>query len=406
MTAETRTAPDIAAPDIATADPEHADRIAALRLAMRTEDLAAMVIAAPENVYYLTGLDHLGYFAPTLLVLPLAGRPLLITRAMERPTVAAQVPWCEHACFTEGADPAEIAVAALRSVVPPGSRVAVEDASMFLPARIVAGIRAALPGLRWRSGSALLADQRAAKSPAEQALTRRAAAVSDAAMSAALAAARPGVRDRDIAAATYQVMFTAGGDTPGFPPLIRPTSLLDREHVTWRDRRFAAGQGLFLEMSGCVDRYHAPLSRTVYLGQAPPEAADAAEAALAGLTAAWRALRPGVPTGEVYLAWQRAAAGTRGGALPQRHHCGYLVGIGFPPSWVGGPEVMGIRAGGRTEIREGMVFHLMSWVTDPIGHVVSDTALVTATGCELLTATPRELTVLPAEGARPCASPA
>jgi Xaa-Pro dipeptidase len=38
-----------------------------------------------------------------------------------------------------------------------------------------------------------------------------------------------------------------------------------------------------------------------------------------------------------------------------------------------------------------MTFHLMSWVTKPAGHVISDTALVTATGAELLTTTTREL---------------
>ncbi len=61
-----------------------------------------------------------------------------------------------------------------------------------------------------------------------------------------------------------------------------------------------------------------------------------------------------------------------------------------------------------------MTFHLMSWITHPIGHVISDTALVTSTGCELLTTTPRHLTVLPENPARPphvegvpsCASPA
>jgi Xaa-Pro dipeptidase len=41
-----------------------------------------------------------------------------------------------------------------------------------------------------------------------------------------------------------------------------------------------------------------------------------------------------------------------------------------------------------------MVFHLMSWVERPVGHVVSDTALVTADGCELLTTVSREPAVV------------
>ena len=49
------------------------------------------MIAAPENVFYLTGLDHWGYFAPHLLVVPIAGTPVLVTRAMEKVTIETQV---------------------------------------------------------------------------------------------------------------------------------------------------------------------------------------------------------------------------------------------------------------------------------------------------------------------------
>jgi Xaa-Pro dipeptidase len=169
--------------------------------------------------------------------------------------------------------------------------------------------------------------------------------------------------------------------------------MLDQEHVTWGPECIVEGQGLFLELSGCVRRYHAPLSRTVYIGSAPPGARDAAGRALAGLYAALAALGPGALTGEVYAAWQREVTGPQKVAGPLRHHCGYLVGIGFPPSWVGGGEVPGIRPGGQVEIKVGMTFHLMSWIREPLPHVVSDTALITADGAELLTTAPRDLTV-------------
>jgi hypothetical protein len=38
----------------------------------------------------------------------------------------------------------------------------------------------------------------------------------------------------------------------------------------------------------------------------------------------------------VYAAWQRVVADGAVSSQPLRHHCGYLVGIGFPPSWGGG----------------------------------------------------------------------
>ncbi|MHA6618863.1 M24 family metallopeptidase [Pseudonocardia sp. DLS-67] len=381
----TITAPLVTPPQ----DPERRARTTSLRAAMAARGLVAVALTSPENVYYLLGLDHLGYFAFTMLVLPAEGDPVLVTREMERATVLAQVPDVRHVTFADGEDPADAAVRALAHLVPGGGTVGVEGRGSFLPPAVLDGLRAALPGLAWTDCTGLLASARAVQSATETGWARRAAGVSDAAMRAGIAAARPDAVERAVAAATYHAMISAGGESPGFVPLIRPVAMLGQEHVTWGDRELRPGQGLFLELSGCVRRYHAPLSRTVYPGYAPAEAVEAAGSALAGLAAARTALGPGVRTGDVFAAWQRAVGG-----MPRRHHCGYLVGIGYPPSWVGGPEVLGIRPGGDVEVLAGMVFHLMSWVERPVGHVVSDTALVTDHGCELLTTVARELTVV------------
>ncbi|MFZ0487132.1 MAG: hypothetical protein WAL83_09045, partial [Arenicellales bacterium] len=80
----------------------------------------------------------------------------------------------------------------------------------------------------------------------------------------------------------------------------------------------------------------------------------------------------------------------------RRHHCGYLVGIGFPPSWTGGSMVTSLRPGSTLELKPGMVFHLHSWFTNTgLGdYFVSNTALLTEEGCEILTSrTPQELQV-------------
>jgi Xaa-Pro dipeptidase len=368
---------------------EHEVRLAALRTTMARQGWSAMAVASPENIYYLVGLDHLGYFAFTLLVVPAQGRPVLVTREMERPTVQAQVACCDHATFADGTDAATAAVAQLAKWVPAGATLAAEEESMFFPPSIRARLHTALPRRRWADATSTLAAARATKSSSEILEVRRAAAVSDEAMRAARAVAAPGVTEQAVAAAVHHAMFTAGGRQPGFAPLIRPLWMLDQEHVSWSDRVLEPGIGLFIELSGCVRRYHAPLARTLYIGHLPGGAVEAHGRALRGLAAAREALRPGVYTGEVYAAWERAVASN--GPVPRRHHCGYLVGIGFPPSWVGGGEVLGIRPGGMVRVEAGMTFHLMSWVP---GHVVSDTALVTAGGAELLTTTPHTLTVL------------
>jgi Xaa-Pro dipeptidase len=57
-------------------DAEIVRRLEALSAELGRLDLDAAVIAAPENVFYLTGLDHWGYFAPHLLIVPVAGTPV------------------------------------------------------------------------------------------------------------------------------------------------------------------------------------------------------------------------------------------------------------------------------------------------------------------------------------------
>jgi Xaa-Pro aminopeptidase len=375
-------------------EPEYEQRISVLRQRMRAVGIAAVGAASPETVYYLTGLDHLGYFAFTLLVVPESGPLVLVTRAMEAPTIRAQAPWCRHVAFGDGESPAAAAVAVLADAALLGAAVALDEESMYFPPEIAAAIRNGLPDVRWQSASGILATQRAVKSPAEVGHIRQAASISDQALATGIAVARPGVSERTVAAEVYRAMIEAGGEPPGFPPLIRPATMLDMEHVSWSGGTLRPGTGLFFELSASVRRYHAPQSRMIYLGDAPREAAEAADSALAGLVAARDALRPGAVTGEVYAAWQRVVAGDIAPSRPLRHHCGYLVGIGFPPSWVGGGAVLGIRAGGEVEIVPGMTFHLMSWVTQPIGHVISDTVLVTDDGAEFLTSTPRELTII------------
>lgn len=74
----------------------------------------------------------------------------------------------------------------------------------------------------------------------------------------------------------------------------------------------------------------------------------------------------------------------------QRHHCGYCVGIGFPPSWTGGNTVTWLRRDSDLENREGMSFHIHSWLmgTGSGDFFLSNTVLLGPDGPEVLTGTP------------------
>ena len=181
-------------------------------------------------------------------------------------------------------------------------------------------------------------------------------------------------------------MIRAGGDPPGFGPFIRPAARIGEEHATWGDGRFRAGEPVFLELSGCVGRYHAPLGRLVRIGDVGADDAAMAETASRAFDAAVAALRPGARARDVYAAWQ-AVVDAAGLSHYRRHHCGYLVGAGVPPSWTGGNAVTGLRHDSDLRIEAGMTFHVLSWLmgTGRGDAFVSDTVLVAEGEAEVLT---------------------
>lgn len=366
-------------------------RIVKVRERMDEQGIDALLLASPENIYYLLGLNYQGYFSFTLVVLPLSGPPFLVARAMEKPTLHVQVPGCEHVAYDEDDDPAEMVADVIGRCTGGSDALGLDRAAMFFPVGVWERVRELVGTRSWTDGSGIVETVRAVKSPAEIALVRRAAAISDNAVRAGVETTGTGRTERTVAAAVYHEMIYSGSEHPGFAPFIRSTDILHHEHVTWRDRSLYRESGLFMELSASVYRYHAPLTRMVYVGRLPSGVADAARGSIAGLTAIENTLRPGVKSGDVYAAWAKAVQDELGQTY-ERHHCGYMVGIGFPPSWVGGSRVTGIRREGELEILAGMVFHVQSWLlgSGPAEYCVSDTALVTPEGCELLTQFERE----------------
>jgi Xaa-Pro dipeptidase len=362
---------------------------------MAERDLDACLVSSPENIFYLVGLSHKGFFAYHMLIVPQDGEIRLIARAMERVTIANQVRNAHFIGYTDGADPARVTIDALLDAGLNSGRLGIEKDGLFFPLRIAEGIIAGTPNASWSDASGLVDQLRRVKSPRELAYTRQAAAVSDAMMRAAIETAKVGVGEHEVAAEVHRAMILAGGEYAGFGPFIRSTPRLGEEHTTWTDRVLTRGDALFVELSGCVRRYHAPIGRLIFVDEAPPGTRAIAAVCREAFAAVVDAIRPQVTAAQVYQSWQDRVD-RAGLSHYRRHHCGYLVGIGFPPTWTGGSGVVGLRHDSALELRPGMVFHLLSWLmgSGRGDYFVSDTALLTEQGCEVLTTVAQDLHIV------------
>jgi Xaa-Pro aminopeptidase len=361
------------------------DRIAALRTRVEAAGLDAAVVASPENVFYLTGLDHWGYFAPHLLIVPLSRTPVLVTRLMERVSVEKQVTTAIFRGHPDTETAADEASRVLGELGLTNKRIGLECWTSGL-SHGLAGALKEKTGAQWVDISGLVDEQRLVKSAVEQRLLRQAAKISEIAAAAAIAAIGDRAKETDVAAQCLAAMVRAGGHPPGFGPFIRPRSRLSEEHATWGDGTYRAGETVFLELSGCISRYHAPLGRVVHVGGPRVEDDDMAMVAQKAFDAAVDALQPGKMAKDVYAAWQNVVD-EAGLNQYRRHHCGYCVGIGLPPSWTGGNNVVGLRPDSSLAIRSGMSFHVLSWLmnTGRGDHFLSNTVLVTDSGPDVLT---------------------
>jgi ectoine hydrolase len=160
-------------------------------------------------------------------------------------------------------------------------------------------------------------------------------------------------------------------------------------HMTWSDAPFVAGEATTIELAGVNQRYHAPLARTIMLGEPPQRLAETAKVIGEGLQVTLDAIHDGVTGREVHAAFNDVIS--RHG-LRKDSRIGYSIGIGYPPDW--GEHTISLRASETQPLRAGMALHVIlgMWM-DGWGYELSEPVLVHADGVERLTDLPQDLTI-------------
>jgi Xaa-Pro dipeptidase len=342
---------------------EYRARLDRVRAEIDRLGLDGALVTAPENVLYLTGIEHRSSSLKALVV-PLLGDPVLASS----PARGRELHPLGLLRVLDPDPAAAVATAVQRSGLD-RRRVGMEKGSSCLSVRLAEEIWAATPRATWVDATAVIDRVRLVQSPLELDQTRRAAQLSDTMVLAATAAAGVGVPYSHVVAAVHEALLRRGQGPPEFSPRIRS----------------AAESLLSLEIAGSAAHYRAPVGRVLGLGRpmAPPE--DEVARCREALRAAADSMGPGVSASEVFAAWRGAAGG------PRRPHCGYAVGLGFRRSWWGCDGPPRLRKASRLVLQAGMVFHLMSWLPTADA-VLSDTVVVTPDGHEFLTAAPSALT--------------
>ncbi|MBV2360194.1 M24 family metallopeptidase [Thalassococcus sp. CAU 1522] len=396
--------PDRTAPDLPFSPAEYARRLALTRAAMDRAGLDAMLVTDPSNMAWLTGYDGWSFYVHQGVILTMDDDPRWWGRRQDA-NGALRTVWmapdhvhgyADHYVQSTTRHPMQDLAARLSDLGLAAARIGVEMDNYYYSARAHAALAAALPQARLTDATALVNWQRAVKSDEELVFMRRAARISESVIDGLVARIEPGLPKNDLVAEAQRDAIRGAdghwGDYAAIVPLMPSGSDAAAPHLTWDGRPFRRGEATFFEISGCYRRYHAPLCRTVFLGD-PPDHIRRAEAALVeGLQAGIDAARAGNRACDIAAAL--AAPLTRAG-IERGARCGYPVGLSYPPDW--GERTISLRDEDDTVLQPGMTFHFMPglWMDD-WGLEITETILIRDTGpAEALCDRPRQLFVKP-----------
>ena len=363
-------------------------RLTQLRGRLADAKLDALVVSHPANQRYLA--SHLGT-AGVLVVTPMHVDLMVDARYQEAVRARQESP---HAC------------PGLQLHLVPGSYddmlvdylVALEAPVVGFEARHVSvatheAWRRRLGSLaeRLRPTERLVEDLRAVKDAFELEILAKSAAALTPVAEVAFATVRPGVAEREVAAAIESALRHAGFERPAFDTIVASGPNAALPHHRAGDRRIRSGDLVVLDFGGVLDGYCSDLTRTVSVGPPSEEIRRIYAAVLAAQQAAVAAVGPGVDASTVDRA-ARAVLEQAGLGEAFGHGTGHGLGLEVHEE----PRLSRTSAGTippPRPLQPGMVVtiepgaYLPGWG----GVRIEDDVAVTSDGRAVLTSVPRQL---------------
>lgn len=362
---------------------EFAARRERLLPALKESRAQGMLVSALSNIRYLSGFT--GSNAALLLT---PDRSLLFTDPRYQ-TQAPQESDCEVK-IAKGPLLQQVALSAkrlrLRALAFEQNRISFEDFRQ---------LQAHVQGVRFIPVANAVETLRMTKSADEVATIKASVQLNSAALEHALKHFKPSMTEIDLAAEIEYRMRRLGADGTAFETIVASGARAALPHARPTDCVIQRDELLLIDMGASVAGYASDMTRTLAVGKLDAKKRRMYRAVLESQLAALDAVKPGVSCASV----DRAARGALRGFGPRHagetleklfiHSTGHGLGLEIHERpRVGRKE--------KTKLQPGMVITIEPGVyQEGVGGVrIEDTVVVTATGCEILTPTRKELVVL------------
>ena len=374
-----------------------------LQRRMADEGIDLVLLTNVDSIYYFTaywGDLGLEFGRPTIVAVRAGGEVTLITPESES-IMARAMTWVEDLdTYSDGVgnewrDPLD------RVMGGGAGRATLAVERDAIPAMVSEYLRSGHGVPDAIDATPVIARMRMVKSAEELDMIRQAGQVAIAMGEGGRDAIAEGVPEYEvslacIAAGTRKAAEIIDGEDAHslMSPMIHNLQVLQSGHFTSYThlhptvRRIQRGDPVYMCFCAIAHfkQFKLGYDREYFVGEVKDEMARIYETAIAAQAAAIDAMRPGAVAEEVHGA---AVEVYRAGGFSPSYRTGRAIGY----SSLERPE---LKFGDRTKLEPGMVFAVDGGVTVPdvFGARVGDTVIVTETGTEIATESPRDLTIL------------
>jgi Xaa-Pro aminopeptidase len=247
-------------------------------------------------------------------------------------------------------------------------------------------LAAQLPKAKLKRAADVFRHARSVKTPEEVRRLRHSARVAELSIDAALAVAREGATERELANAFHGKTIAEGGMPVLGVICTGPRSALSSGQPT--DRKLEKGDVIRFDVGGRIEHYRADISRIAVLGEASEKVKTYHRAIRAGLLHAYDLIKPGVRAADVF---NTVVETVRKNGLPhyKRNHVGHGIGLD-------GYDAPNLTPGSNEVFEEGNVICVETpyYEMGFAGLQVEDMLHVTKRGIESLMSTSSELRIV------------
>jgi len=371
---------------------EYKERVKKTKEAMQAKGIDLLVVSQPANMNYLTGYDGWSFYVHQCVLVSLnQDEPMWLGRGMDANGARITTHLSEDN-IREYADnyvhstvrhPMNFVADVIKEKGWEKGTIGVEMDQFYFTHRSYVELEKDLPNAKFVDGNVLVNWVRVVKSEKEIELMKLAGKIAVNVMDTAISNINVGVRECDAAAeivrAEYKGVGEYAGDYPAIVPLMMAGEATKTPHLTWSEKVYQPDEAVLLELTGAYRHYHAPIARTIFLGQNPPTLMkDTAEVVMDGLQKTLDFIKPGITAEDVEAKWREAISHS---TIVKESRLGYSIGVNYPPDW--GEQTISLRPGDKTVLKKNMALHLIPgiWYED-VGFEIDATIYLTEDGNE------------------------